>query len=32
MDLFVANVPEELVFVVASEGHFAHSHFVEKHT
>lgn len=30
VDLLVANVPEELVLVAASEGHLAHGHLVEQ--
>lgn len=32
MDLLVANVPEELVLVVASEGHLADRHLIQKDT
>lgn len=32
MDLFVANVPKEFVFIVASEGHFANRHLVQQNT
>lgn len=32
MDLLVANVPKELVFVVSPEGHLSDCHLVEKDT